>query len=209
MTKNIIAELERTYGTLNSHLFSGKLRTPEFVMQFLKKKSIFKFIPEPYQIIVAGDLGNIALRSLFSHLLHEMVHISNYMDGVLDCRLNQYHNKEFMVAALKVGLICVKHRSHGWVTTDATNTLDAIIPDKEIIEKRNKAFAEINFDKLVLRQSRVEFCKKSPKRMYCLKYECNCQPPHNSIRSGRRPDGAYPPKIRCEECGCLFVCAEV
>ena len=214
MKTTIIAELERVFGILDLHLFSGALRKPEFVVQ-PKKKLVFRFLPETFQIVVGGDLVKIDTAALLVHLLHEMVHVGNFIDGVVDCRSNQYHNKEFMHAAVKVGLTCVRHRNHGWVTTitSPSSSVDTIhTPHADVIEQRVKAFDEIKLDKAVLRQTKIEFGdlgKRNRHSIYFLKYECNCPPPHNSIRSGRRPDGEYPLHIRCLDCKTSFVCVDL
>jgi hypothetical protein len=43
-----------------------------------------------------------------------------------------------------------------------------------------------------------------PKQCF-LKYICQCSPPHNSIRSGRRPNGPHALHIQCLMCGANFV----
>lgn len=213
MKTTISAELERAFGVLNTQLFSGALRKPEFILQ-PKKKFVFRFSPETYQVLVGGDLVKVDTNALLVHLLHEMVHMANFMDGVVDCRSNQYHNKEFMHAAIKVGLTCVRHRNHGWITTiTAPSTTETVVtPTEDVIEQRVKAFDEVKLDKAVLRQTKIEFGdlgKRNRHSIYFLKYECNCPPPHNSIRSGRRPDGDHPPHIRCLDCKSSFVCVDL
>lgn len=212
--KSIIVEIERTFDIFNTRLFDGVLRKPEFILQ-PKKKVIFKFLPETFQIIIGGDLVKVDTTALLVHLLHEMVHVSNFIQGVVDCRSNQYHNKDFMLAAVKVGLTCVRHRNHGWVTTISQtpkSDLKVHLPDADAVERRVKVFEDIKLDKTVLRQTKTEFCdlsKRNRHSIYFLKYECQCPPPHNSIRSGRRPDGEYPLHIRCLDCKSTFVCVDI
>jgi hypothetical protein len=50
--------------------------------------------------------------------------------------------------------------------------------------------------------------EKGRSKVCFLKYECGCPPPHNSIRSGRRPDGSHPLKAVCMVCGKSFNCVE-
>ena len=80
---------------------------------------------------------------LLTRLLHEMIHVYNFRKGVIDCRANQYHNKAFLVVAIKVGLICVPHRSQGWVTTLETSDPEAVTPTAMAVQKRIKAFNEV------------------------------------------------------------------
>ena len=209
----ITVELERVFEILNSQLFSGVLNKPEFQIQ-AKKKFVFRFIPETYQIIVGGDFVKIDANALLVHLLHEMVHLSNFMQGIVDCRSNQYHNKEFMQAAVKAGLVCMRHRNQGWVTSLDVPASDeeVCVPDSDVIDRRVKAFNDAEFDKSVLRHAKSEFGdlgKRNRNSIYFLKYECKCPPPHNSIRSGRRPDGEHPPHIRCLDCKSVFTCVDI
>lgn len=46
------------------------------------------------------------------------------------------------------------------------------------------------------------------KNRYFMKYQCKCKPPHNSIRSGCRPDGPNRLNIICKDCGQPFTCVE-
>ena len=204
-------EIDRAFAVFNTMLFDKTLQKPEFVFQ-PKKKVVFRFDPETYQLIVGGDLVRVDCNALLLHLLHEMVHISNYTNGVIDCRSNQYHNKEFMLAAVKVGLTCIRHRNYGWVTSVTTSGGDSIIPEESLIERRVEAFEKIKLDKVVLRQAKIEFgslAKRNRQSIYFLKYECNCPPPHNSIRSGRRPDGDHPLNIVCQDCKSSFECVDL
>ncbi len=211
--KTISSELGRAFDILNARLFGGALKKPDFSL-VPKKKLIFRFLPETYQMMVGGDLVKVDTQALLVHLLHEMVHVSNYTKGVVDCRSNQYHNKEFMQAAVKVGLTCLRHRNHGWVTTITAPSNGDVseLPSSDDIERRIKAFDEIKLDKAVLRQTKIEFGdlgKRNRQSIYFLKYECQCPPPHNSIRSGRRPDGDHPLNIHCMDCKSAFVCVDL
>jgi hypothetical protein len=136
----------------------------------------------------------------------------NFKRGVVDCRANQYHNKEFVTVASKVGLVCVRHRSQGWVTTLETSNSNAIMPQVSAIQHRSKVFNDVNLDKGILRRAKIYFgqlSKRNRQAIYFLKYECQCPPPHNSIRSGRRPDGEHPLNIMCLDCKGMFNCVDL
>jgi hypothetical protein len=207
---SLIKELQRAFDVLNAHLFAGNLKMPDFVF-IPKKKVVLRYMPDTTQMVLGGDMGVVDVQDFLVHLLHEMVHVSNFSKGVIDCRSNQYHNKEFMQAAVEVGLICVRHRNQGWVTTTSYKGDNAVTPSSEAVERRVAAFAAVNFDKDVLKQAKSQLTQLTKRRrqaIYFLKYECQCPPPHNSIRSGRRPDGDHPLNIKCLECNAKFECVE-
>ncbi len=56
-------------------------------------------------------------------LLHELVHLANYVVGIRDCSSNQYHNRHFRDRALSVGLACERMGAYGWAKTSLTPAL--------------------------------------------------------------------------------------
>ncbi len=205
-----IQQLEKAFKILNTQLFSDKLQSPEFVLH-AKKKVIVRWIPERQQLVVGGDLAKVDSTAFLAHLLHEMVHIYNHERGIVDCRSNQYHNKFFCTAAIDVGLIVVYNKTHGWgvTTINSTKYADAVIPTEESKLRREQAFAAAKIDKSVFQGGKSLLSKagrRNRQTTYFLKYKCTCPGPHNSIRSGRRPDGDHPLNIRCLDCGANFVC---
>ncbi len=217
--RTILMELERAYDTLNEHLFEGRLLKSEFILQ-PKKRVKLKYVEDSGQIIVGGDLVVVETVALLADLLHQMVHISNAMKGIADCRTTrstQYHNKHFLNAALDVGLTVNKHPARGWDSTTITtmkmkDTGQSRTPTSAAIDRRVRAFDAVSFDKAVLRQAKADIVTAKKTRrstLYTLKYQCKCPPPHNSIRSGRRPYGDHPLNIKCENCGSLFVCVDI
>jgi len=209
----IIGELERAFSVLNAKLFGGILKMPPVVIDTKKKLSI-RYQSE--NLVIGIDFINIDYHDLLLVLLHEMIHIANHQEGVVDCTANQYHNKRFLAKALEVGLVVKKHKTQGWGITGTNIPKGGVdgdlvrVPEKPAIQRRVKTFNEVNIDKQIFREAKNNIADKAgrarPPKACFLKYVCKCPPPHNSIRSGRRPDGANPLRIRCEQCGSLFVC---
>lgn len=209
------AELGRIFDFLNKTLFDGRLKPTPFSIQPNKKVSI-RFSPESNSIIIGAGFAKMGTQEIPATLLHEMVHVSNFQSGVVDVTANQYHNKEFLEAALGVGLVVIKHKTQGWAITSTFYPRNVVSPNnvrkpsKEKTIARTEAFSEIRVDKVVLRAGRSDIKEKvkerKPPKTYFLKYECDCQPPHNSIRSGRRPDGPNALNIQCLQCKSKFVC---
>jgi hypothetical protein len=149
-------------------------------------------------------------------LLHEMIHIKNHQEEVQDCTTNHYHNKYFLNVALEVGMVVIKHKTQGWSIT--TTMLPRNVVERDFVrkptsenrEKCQKAFIAADLDrnlfKRVCTEMRSKAKQEKPTKTFFLKYVCNCPPPHNSIRSGRRPDGPNALNVHCENCHSKFIC---
>lgn len=72
------------------------------------------FVPE----YLGRDVFEIA-----ETLVHELVHLANYTDGIRDCSSNQHHNRHFRDRAVAVGLACERMSPYGWAKTGLTPAL--------------------------------------------------------------------------------------
>jgi hypothetical protein len=186
-----------------------------FSVQYKKKVSL-RWTPDIEGVVIGSDFLKLEYGEIPCALLHEMIHISNYQCGDVDVTANQYHNKHFLQVALEVGLVVIKHKTQGWAITSTTyprNVVERIYikkPNKEAIKRRNDIFDEISIDKTIFKLARAEIRERikseKPTKTFFLKYQCNCPPPHNSIRSGRRPDGPNALNIQCLNCRSQFEC---
>lgn len=211
----LISELERIFGVLNQTLFGGELEPVSFTLQPKKKVSL-RWMPDAEGVVIGADFSKLEYGEIPGAMLHEMIHISNHQKGKPDVTTNQYHNKNFLEAALEVGLVVIKHKTQGWAITSTVyprNVVERVYikrPNKDAIRQRNDAFDSIDMDKLIFKAGRADVRERvkneKPTKTYFLKYQCNCLPPHNSIRSGRRPDGPNAPNIQCCDCRSQFVC---
>jgi len=211
----LIAELERIFGVLNQALFGGELEPVSFAFQPKKKVSL-RWMPDVEGMVIGADFSKLEYGEIPGVMLHEMIHISNQQKGLPDVTTNQYHNKNFLELALEVGLVVIKHKTQGWAITSTVyprNVVERIYikrPNKEAIRRRNDAFDSIVMDKAIFKAGRADMRERvkseKPTKTYFLKYQCNCPPPHNSIRSGRRPDGPNALNIQCQNCRSHFEC---
>jgi hypothetical protein len=211
----MIDEIERIFGILNVEFFDRKLRSVPIVVQPKKKVSL-RWIQETESIVLGADFLYLDNSEIVGCMLHEMIHILNYQMGIVDVTKNQYHNKIFLKYALQVGFIVIKHKTQGWSITSTVlprNVIERVFvkkPNKDAIVKRNKIFESIKVEKSKFKKIRSEIKSRieneKPTKTFFLKYECNCQPPHNSIRSGRRPDGPNALNIQCLNCKSSFEC---
>lgn len=212
---SFVLEFEKAFATINENLFDSNLNKVPVTLQPKKKVGI-KWHQQLKSIIIGEEFPYLAEHEINCQLLHEMVHIYNFQNDILDVTANQYHKKEFQKIAIQVGLIVVKHKTQGWGITSTIyprNVIDPLHvkrPKAESIAKRNETFAKINYDQKALEFGRNEIISLSrsekPTKTYFLKYECKCPLPHNSIRSGRRPDGSNPPNLLCLDCNTKVRC---
>lgn len=219
-TPGIVEEMRRVFGIFNKRLFDGKLKDVEIVIQ-PKKKVSMRFVAETNLLVIGSDFTNLRPGppgyEILTTLLHEMIHISNHQNGIVDCTTNQYHNKHFLTSAMKAGLVVIKHKTQGWAITTTIyprNVVESEFvrkPQRDAAGRLMEILSEIKLDKSICKNARVAIRQKmkeeKPTKTYFLKYTCNCSPPHNSIRSGRRPDGPNALNIQCLNCRSTFVCA--
>jgi len=211
-------ELQEAYQVLNRELFDGSLSSVNFSV-LPKKKFSFKFLHEQNCIVIGGEFPKLDRCDILPQLLHEMVHIFNFQKNIEDVTANQYHTiKHFLPIALSVGLIAIKHKSQGWSITSPISPRNVVekefvrYPELSAIKKRSDTFDSILFDKSLISKAQAEIKLRAadgkPTKTFFLKYVCNCPPPHNSIRSGRRPDGINALNIVCMNCRSRFICME-
>jgi predicted SprT family Zn-dependent metalloprotease len=215
--KNIVTELERVFDSFNKILFEGKLLPVTIEIQ-PKKKFFLRWSVDSESIVLGSEFSNIEYSEVFGLMLHEMVHVANHQRGLTDATTNQYHNSRFLRVALSVGLVVIRHKTQGWSITTTMyprNVVDKVYikrPNKDAVNLRNAAFDSVVLDEFIFRAAiqdiRDRTKKDRPAKTFFLKYQCNCPPPHNSIRSGRRPDGPNAPNIFCQDCRSEFVCVE-
>jgi len=199
--------LEGLFAVLNEELFYGKLLPPTITIR-PEKRAPFRFDAANYQILVGRQLETLPLNNVCEAFLHCMVHLRQYKGtGELP---RKYHNRQFLNSALAVGFYVNSHPFFGWSLT-TFNPDDALMePPVHAKIRRIAAFEKAKFDESVLEEAKAYIrSTKSGGKIYTLKYECGCEPPHNSIRSGRRPHSSHPLKARCEICGLPFRCVEI
>lgn len=209
-------EFQEAFQTLNQSLFENVLTPVNFSIQ-PKKKYTIKYLQDQNLIIIGSEFIKIDNCDILPQLLHEMIHVFFSQKGIEDVTANQYHTiKHFLAKALSVGLVVIKHKSQGWSITSPVAPRNVVekefikMPIKASVQARVEAFAKISLDKNIIAKCQSEIKKlvekEKPTKEFFLKYVCNCPPPHNSLRSGRRPDGANALNIVCLNCRSKFVC---
>ena len=200
--------LLKTFDHLNSCLFEAKLATPLFEVK-IDRDDIFYFV-KPNTIQIGSAFCAISLNQVIDELLHCMIHIRNHQEKLPDHTVNQYHNQHFANVALGIGMTVQKQKSRGWSLVSVSSYIgpnDFLTPDTTKQKNLHKIVSTIKLSDKGFCNFQTEIrngFKANPKRQFLLKYTCSCHPPHNTIRSGRRPDGAHPLNVTCNICGQKF-----
>lgn len=205
--------LQKMFNHYNKTLFDSVLNIPNFDID-LSRKFPMRFLDGT--IFVGIEIPHASLFDLHHMLIHEMVHVHNSALGNEDVGINQYHNKFFFAKCLELGFFVVRHGTQGWCLNtiipvrNIANKSAVKNPDHTARERLIKAVSSCNIDRteynLAINNIRREVDGLRPVKTYFLKYVCRCPEPHNSIRSGRRPDGRNALDITCNRCNCAFTC---
>lgn len=98
-----------------------------------------------YEFNVSAELMSASTVSICQEMLHQMVHFSNYLNGVIDhSRGGFYHNKKFRTEAERHGLKVLFDAEHGWSNIFPDEDLLAFIAEYELPRislKKNSYFA--------------------------------------------------------------------
>ncbi|MCL1945075.1 MAG: SprT-like domain-containing protein [Firmicutes bacterium] len=133
--KDVCTELTIAFRTLNELLFQNKLVEPRIVTQPRKRPNVngWLTVDKPwvntdtgkayYEITISSQSFNESINDVLGILVHEMVHLSNAMEGIVDCARNQYHNIAFKEAAEAALLICEKIPHYGYMFTQPSERL--------------------------------------------------------------------------------------
>ena len=166
-----IAELERAFTVLNSTLYADKLPKPVITIQAAGRRKAYGWFcskawssetsPLPEINLCAEHLSRSVLCATET-LVHEMVHLANWSQGVRDCNASQYHNKQFKTGCERIGLNCEKLGRFGWAKTSLSTVLCETIRDR--VAPDGEAFALFRYG--------AGERPKAPTKM--LKWSCGC-----------------------------------
>lgn len=207
-------EFARIYEILNQNFFDGMLPLAKFEIIIEKKVEIvFKKKSNVYQ--VGRNFYEVDRFEIADKLLHEMIHHYNHSKNIVDVNANQYHTQDFSNKAIDVGFFVIKHKSQGWsllanyYPRNCVESTCVKIPAMQNMEKKYNCLRDVEFSSSVYEKLRNEIknvLKNVVPKNYLLKYVCNCPPPYNSIRCGRKPKGKNGPNVICAYCKSFFVC---
>ena len=144
--------LNKIFDLLNDEFFESALSRPVLTIQStprayghftLREDTWISKNGASHEInIGAGTLAR-PIEEVAATLLHEMVHYSNYVNGVQDCsRGGTYHNKRFKASAESHGLIVNHSDRYGWAHTEPGEALLDFVLEyglTDILINRNEA----------------------------------------------------------------------
>ena len=145
--------LNKVFDLLNEEFFENTLIRPTITIQSTPKAyghftlnddTWVSTIGSTHEInIGAGTLAR-PIEDICATMLHEMVHLFNYVNGIQDCsRGNTYHNKRFKASAEAHGLIVNHSEKYGWShTTPSEALIDFVILNglTDILINRNENY---------------------------------------------------------------------
>lgn len=207
----MISALRQAYAVFSRELFNAEFPVVEFVFSASRKHILF--FREPNTIEIGNGVVNANGRQVLDALLHQMVHIHNFVTNHQDISNHCYHKSCFCEIATRVGLIVVFRKNTGWsnTTSDSNEVLseaNSKHPNIESAQKLEIAYERVSIRPDVLSECQQFFHSESKgTRQYQFKYICQCDPP-TIVRVGRRPDGVRPLLATCDYCGSKFKLAD-
>jgi len=209
------AVLRAIFDTLNDKVFSHALTVSSFGLD-ISRSLVCRWSPDLNSMVLGLAAASSTLYEIKIAVVHEMLHLLNAQNRLQDESVNQYHNKHFAISATRAGLCCVRHRKNGWSLLSLTPPCNVVdrsaikLPSPAANETIAAAFSEVPVTRqdwnIACRAIRRSLQQAVPARVFQHKYICECPPPHNSVRCGRRPNGQHAPDITCNRCGAKFTC---
>lgn len=206
----MLKTIEEAYKKLNDKLFGSRLPLPNIQVD-ISRKYVMRWELAGNFLYIGAPFAKATTLGVLEALVHEMIHIENHQKEITDVKANQYHNSKFLKSALAIGFFVRRHPSQRWsLTTAHMPSASCHKPDSEQNKKLLAVLESINFCPKNLEKD-INFVMATlkdskPTKSFFLKYECKCPPPHNSIRSGRRPDSPNALDILCRKCQAVFQC---
>jgi hypothetical protein len=140
-----------------------------------------------------------------------MIHLWNAQKRISDHTVNQYHNHKFAVLAQQLGFYVYDHPTRGLEKISVKplpNVIPALSPKPENQTYLERTLDGVIFDPKIFSATQLELNQNLRGKQFQIKYQCQCPGPLNTVRSGRRPDGKRPLRVRCLDCGHPFVPVE-
>lgn len=140
-----IKRLQERYQTANTEIFGGALPKCVIIIAptaaagmrakgWATSRPIWKSADseevEYYEIAITAETIARTHVDITGTLLHEMVHIYNAINDIQDCsNRGRYHNRNFALAARRIGLDVKKVSPYGFCETSISDELAAILPE--------------------------------------------------------------------------------
>lgn len=134
----VVSKVEALFAAFNDHFYSGEIATPAITVHpdggrgaygWASVNEIWSAEDGQYrELNICAEYLDRPLAEVARTVLHEMVHLSNLQNGIMDTSNNgYYHNKRFKATAEAHGLIIEKDAKYGWTNTSLTPETEAWI----------------------------------------------------------------------------------
>ena len=196
--------LNKVFDLLNNEFFESTLSRPTITIQSTPKAYGHFSLSEDTWVSKLGGTheinigaGTLArpIEEVCATMLHEMIHLYNYVNGVQDCsRGSTYHNRRFKTAAESHGLAVEHSDKYGFAHTSPTEELlDFVIKNQltDILINRNESMGFYT-GKTGTHSGGVD-TGRPPRTSSTRKYVCPCC--GMSVRATREV------RIACMDCG--------
>lgn len=221
-TKSQLMHLYTAFDYFNKHIFNNNL--PKTVLVLESKGKCPKYghftpwkswkaetgesVEDKCEIAISTEHLNRPNIAILGTLLHEMVHLHNYINDIQDVsRQGRYHNKRFLDAALKFGMIVndemEKHKIAGYLVNPDPSNL-AIKDMVKLFDsaKFNSTYRIETNPSTETEQDEGEEEEKSLSEL-TIKYEVLCE--HCQLqRKFTSPKGFAIPQVICMTCGTVL-----
>ena len=141
----LLEEIYRAYDFFNNYFYQGELNRPVIMISSKGGRSAYGWFGARFwkegdqefsEINLSAEHMSRSCDEILETLLHEMAHLKNAQNEIHDCSDNQYHNKNFKIAAEFFGLEVERRKGYGWATTKlggkARQAIEGLNPDKEL-----------------------------------------------------------------------------
>ena len=182
----LITALEDSFDYLNTRFYDGELSRPVITIAegakvraygwFVCKEVWHEGEKSACELNISSDYLNRNFGDIVNTLMHEMVHCSNYANGVQDCaRAGQRHNKKFAEEAEKRGMVWIKPEENDEKGQDYYKKYGyANVKIKE--ELKDEILNALNFlkDALTIYRDKTEKNTRKKAVSNVIKYICPC-----------------------------------
>jgi hypothetical protein len=201
---DLLVQIENLFSSINKSFFSGRIQK---VPLCILPQENFLFSWKDNHLRLGSGARYTTKEDFFISMCHEMIHIFNHQQRIVDVGRNFYHKNAFADCALSIGFIVVKHKAQGWSVLSTEVPRNALLPQFIRIpftENNSKILCELNAFQWEKIDRGTLVSNSKNKKAFFLKYECDCPSPYNSVRCGRGIKSSNPLRAKCLVCGSIF-----
>ena len=152
----LLQEINRAFDFFNERFAKGELKRPIITVSPSGAKRAYGWFGpqfwkqgdrEVHEINLSAEHFERTPEDVLETLLHEMAHLKNAQNKIVDYTVTQYHNKHFKIAAESFGLKVDKMRNRGFALTSLTEegkkAIEELNPKKDLFNIYRKTFKRL------------------------------------------------------------------